>query len=210
MAIAFDSSASNSLEDGTSLTWSHTNTGSNLGLCVTVATGTAITSVKYNGVSMTESVNSSNLSYIFTLENPATGTNTVEVILAVTGDVSGGSLSFTGVSQSNMVGNTQTSTLGSGTSLSLSLTIDTVDNFSVESQFHFNGNATTQDNGQTETSDTLFESSTRRHASAYKQHSSTGGQTLGFSWSGSVGARGAALEVVPAVPVVFIPKVMIY
>lgn len=110
MAIAYDTSSTNGAEStGTSISWSHTCTGSNRALVVIVEYAayhsTATPSVTYNGVSMTEiaysdwpgsTVASCTLFY---LSNPASGTNTVTITFGSSIPGSGIALSYTGVKQ---------------------------------------------------------------------------------------------------------------
>lgn len=114
MAIAFDATASSFLTGnptGTSLTYNHTCTGSNLILLVSVHVYNAVdivSGVTYNSVAMTRltqqifSSDSNQRLYLYYLIAPATGTNQIAVTL------SAGSLftimysmsdSYTGVSQ---------------------------------------------------------------------------------------------------------------
>lgn len=86
MAIAFDTATGrNSQSGGTSFSWNHTCTGSNLILFVgvTVSTTDLAPSATYNSVSMTlvdkVQTPSGRWSYLFVLVGPATGTNSVSV-----------------------------------------------------------------------------------------------------------------------------------
>lgn len=132
MAIAYDTiTVVNAGNTGTDpYTFSHTCTGSNRGLIVVVGTGggtpATVTGVTYNGVSMTQettNLNNNRREYIFSLPNPASGSNTVSV------DWSGSSpemaimaISYTGVDQTDMVEATNTTTMNSGTTVSISVT----------------------------------------------------------------------------------------
>ena len=114
MALAIDAVSSSS-DDGSpsSLTWSHTCTGSDRGLVVGVTwvQATTISSVTYNGVSMTsEGAVTSTLSSSLRLEQfsliaPDTGANNIVVTFAaaVTG-VIGGAVSYTGANQTDLTG----------------------------------------------------------------------------------------------------------
>ncbi|HSX28216.1 MAG TPA: hypothetical protein VLF60_02090 [Candidatus Saccharimonadales bacterium] len=135
MAIAFDavgpSSAGTGTANTTSITWNHTCTGSNLLLVVGVGVGsglaTTTTSVTYNSVSMTSAgkVYSDNQTdgyvELFYLAGPATGSNAVVVTCSVAKDLTGGSMSFTGVDQSTPVTNAVTA-FGTGTAPSVTVT----------------------------------------------------------------------------------------
>lgn len=121
MAVAFDavgpSSAGTSASFANALSWSHTCSGSNRILIVGITVGyffsnsnTDTVTVTYNSVAMTslgrvKSANQNN-GYVemFALFAPATGANTVAVSvssIATPTTIVGGSVSFTGASQSN-------------------------------------------------------------------------------------------------------------
>lgn len=98
---------------GTTLTFSHTCTGSNLVLVVGVGTsvaGGAIPSgVTYNGVALTFIDNSANgnpntNTSLWYLVAPATGTHDVVVTTAVNAAMSAGATSLTGVDQTSPLG----------------------------------------------------------------------------------------------------------
>ena len=115
MALAVDA-ASSSSDDGTpsSLTWSHTCTGSDRGLVVGVtwvAASVTISSVTYNGVTMTsEGAVTSTLSSALHLEQfsliaPDTGANNIVVTFsAAVAGVIGGGVSYTGANQTDLTG----------------------------------------------------------------------------------------------------------
>lgn len=107
MAIAYDASATATVVD-TSLTYSHTCTGSNRGLVVFLNnnTGSAtITGVTYNGVAMTQlhafqNSDANTYLYSFYLLNPASGANNIVVSANTSTNMNAISMSFTGVAQS--------------------------------------------------------------------------------------------------------------
>lgn len=103
MAIAYDTGTGNETNSGTSVSWSHTCTGSDRILWVYVMNSSAVnvTSVTYNGVELTLAVGngSSQRSRLYYLIAPATGANTVQVNLASTSYVYCASASYTGVAQ---------------------------------------------------------------------------------------------------------------
>jgi len=104
MAIAFDSSAGSFQGSTITLTYSHTCTGSNLILLVSVSTVTTnITGVTYNGVSMTQITTVSNTAknYLFYLIAPTTGTNNVVVSAGGSTLIMSSSSSYTGALQSS-------------------------------------------------------------------------------------------------------------
>lgn len=133
MAIAFDAHTTFKETTGTSLTFSHTCTGSNLVLWVNVLiqSGTdLVTGVTYNGVAMTRAgtpaVQGTQTDYGYYLYNPATGSNSVVVSTSSSVQIDAHSTSFTGVDS----GHTPAYNTGggaSGTQLSVSVTT-TVDN----------------------------------------------------------------------------------
>jgi hypothetical protein len=138
-AVAVDSVGPNSSGVGapgaTSLSWSHTVTssGSNLALVVGVGVGARpddglTLSVTYNSVPMTSAglmhANDTDHGFVqmFCLAAPATGTHTVAVSLSGgTGDLVGGSISFTGVNQTTPCTNTVTA-YSYSTSVSVAVT----------------------------------------------------------------------------------------
>lgn len=121
MAIAVDAVSTGSQDSGVSFTWSHTCTGSNLLLLVSVVVPSAvtITSVTYNAVSMTSVGSADNASggkvQIFRLINPATGANSVVVTPDHNGPAAAGAISFTGVDQTTPLGTPATATGNSAT-----------------------------------------------------------------------------------------------
>lgn len=116
MAVTFDavgpSSAGTSI-NSTTLSWSHTCSGTERLLTVGVAVSGGITTnsitATYNSVSMTSAgrvfSNNQNDGWVelFYLVAPATGSNTVLVTCDVTRTLIGGSVSFNGVDQSTPV-----------------------------------------------------------------------------------------------------------
>jgi hypothetical protein len=131
MAIAIDSSSQLASDTGSTPTWSHTCTGSNLVLIVgvEVATGETVSSVTYAGTSMTQ-INTQNLSgatfgnvYLFRLFNPAAGANNIIVTKSSTSFGYCAAASYTGVSSTLDV-NTTTSTTGTSITGTLITTVD--------------------------------------------------------------------------------------
>src|SRR5579864_5912172 len=111
-----------------SLSWSHTvGSGSNRVLVVGVVGG-CTPSVNYGGVALTQvsqvlnNNSAGNLTDLFVLVAPATGTNTVQVSYSgCTSDVEAGSISFTGVNQSTPLAHVTTN-FGSGTNPGVTVT----------------------------------------------------------------------------------------
>ncbi len=106
MAIAYDTSASGNAA-ATSLTYSHTCTGTNLILYVGVfiiSGADQVTGVTYGGVAMTRVdyvlVDTNVGTYLYQLVAPSTGANNVVVSMSTSLTVQGSSSSFTGAAQS--------------------------------------------------------------------------------------------------------------
>lgn len=129
MAIAFDTSVSGGNSASTSLTWSHTVTGSNSVLEVVTQGNVAgtddITSVTYAGVSLTKidgvQIPSDRYIGLWELINPATGAN--NVVISFTGSfMQAHSASYTGVAQSGQPDASNKGTATSTTSVTVSVT----------------------------------------------------------------------------------------
>ena len=133
MTVVLDAVGPNSTgtaTTGNSLSWSHTCSGTNRLLTVSLSVGSGttatVTSVTYNGVAMTEAArvmsNNQNDGYVklFYLVAPATGSNTVQVTCDSSKPLIAGSVSFTGVDQTTPVSNLATNF---GSSASPSVTV---------------------------------------------------------------------------------------
>jgi len=114
MAIAFDAFSNPANITGTSQTFSHTCTGSNLVLFISMWSAYSTTSATYNGVSATQI--GSSFDYgggylsLFYVINPATGANNVVVTQGTSGQINGMASSYTGAAQSSLIdGNTTNS-----------------------------------------------------------------------------------------------------
>lgn len=130
MAIAFDSSAKGTITTGTSLTFAHTCTGSNLILIAYFyGSGSGDTcSATYNGTSMTQFKtivdSSNNKQFGFYLINPATGANNVVATFGNSGQHGGVSGSYTGVKQSGQPDSSGSAdNSGVGTTVTVSTTV---------------------------------------------------------------------------------------
>ena len=107
MALAIDSSSKGNVNPGTSITFAHTNTGSDLVLPVGVRTETIldlISTVAYAGVNATRIILRANVSatesfYGYMKLAPATGANNIVVTAASSISMSAGATSFTGADQ---------------------------------------------------------------------------------------------------------------
>ena len=137
-AITFDTANNAIAVNTTSLTMSHTVSGTNPLLIVGafVNPGHTVTGVTYNGIPMTELShttlpsnwpgNPSSTFYYFFLLGPATGTHNVVISANSAAYIYGASASYTGIHQSNPI---DSSTSNSGTSItSLTTTNTTVAN----------------------------------------------------------------------------------
>lgn len=147
MAVAFDAvgpSSAGQTGTGTSVSWSHTCTGSNRILIVGAAVGclsdAITTTATYNGVSMTSvgsrvlTNNQVNSGYVqmWSLIAPATGANTVQITASASVDAfSAGSTSFTGVDQTTPLG-TPATAFGSSTTASVAVAGTTSGNMIVD------------------------------------------------------------------------------
>lgn len=135
MAIAFDAATDGGkVNPGTSLTFSHTCTGS-LGLLVVGFSGDNfggaddVSSVTYNSVAMTlaakitSATGGDRISYIYYLLGPATGAHNVVITCSSSHLIQGGAVSYTGVKASAQPDNTTTNFSSTvATSLTTSLT----------------------------------------------------------------------------------------
>lgn len=163
MAIAFDAvSTGMNATDPTSLTWSHTCTGSNLVLIVGTSTESdtgghtaqTVSGITYNGVALTKIRSdyiTDNGTELWYLVAPATGANNIVVTMtAVVDGLFGAGLSFTGVDQSNPIDN-HAGTTTTGTSISQALTTNVADAMIVNIMQHYNSSVVlTPDADQTQ------------------------------------------------------------
>lgn len=126
MAISFDASSSGFTNSGTSVTFSHTCSGTNkiLFVGVMVASSTTISSVFYGGLPMT-SINRSSGGQqcaLYYLLNPPGGSNNVVVTIGSTSYCYCASLSYTGVLQTSQPDANNTNFSAATTSLTTSVT----------------------------------------------------------------------------------------
>ena len=126
-AIAFDNSSSVFTNSATSLTWSHTTTGSELVLLVFTMSASArtVNSVTYNGTNMT-SVNSSGGNqeiHGYILTAPSTGANNVVVTMDASTYIYPVAGSYTGAAQS---GQPDANNTNNQTTTSITTTLTTV------------------------------------------------------------------------------------
>jgi hypothetical protein len=127
MAIAFDSSASGAGTSTSPLVFSHTCTGSNLILFVSIGWGAnSVTAVTYNGVALTKiagqaqtGVSGTDLYYLI---NPATGANNVSISFSSSG-LQAVSASYTGAKQSGQPDSFNVGNTTGATSLTVATTV---------------------------------------------------------------------------------------
>jgi hypothetical protein len=132
MAIAYDTSVHKQSDSGTSITWTHTCTGSNLILlvCVMMSTSRSVSAISYNGVAMTFINRSSGggagqtVAWYY-LINPATGANTVSITIDSSSFCYPSSASYTGVDQTSPIDASTTTANNAGSTITTTLTTTT-------------------------------------------------------------------------------------
>lgn len=130
MPLAFDASTGGQVSPGTSLTYSHTCTGSDRILIVAVGVNTetdVVTGVTYNTVAMTRDVYQTNAggsigAYLYRLVNPATGANDIVVSTNTSVNIRSASASYTGAKQSGQPDATASNETDAADSTTLSIT----------------------------------------------------------------------------------------
>lgn len=130
MAIAFDASTQGTAGSSSPQTYSHTTTGSNRILFVSIFTQGSVTGVTYGGVSMTQLGTTSYSSptgvcYLFMLVNPTLGAN--NVVVTHSGSYTASvAASYTGAKQTDQPDTTvATNTTGAGSATTLATTVTT-------------------------------------------------------------------------------------
>lgn len=218
MAIAIDTSTANVTDGSATATYAHTCTGSDLVLIVgvMVGTGNTVSGVTYNGVSMTQ-INTQAIGgatfdnmYLFRLVAPATGSNNVVITASASTFIYSTAASYTGVDQTNPI-DVNTTTTATATNLTLTMTT-TVDNTWLVGFWGIGEDAGDDDftagaNTTERASDTapgIWFSSGDTNAAQTPAGSKSINLTNGVSQL--KGANGCAIA--PAVPVTFIPRIM--
>ena len=202
MAIAVDavSNSGNSILYGkSSCSWSHTCTGANRVLVVCLQTFiSAVTSVKYNGVAMTEAKSQGSAfgyySRIYYLVNPATGANLIAVVMTGNTYGAGEAISFTGADTDSPLGANESAT-NTGTAVSTSITTTAANSFIVDclkSDGSDVGNPTVGA-GQTTIAIIAKPSNFNSQAASYKAKSTAGATTM--TWTLSTSAQWAHVAV---------------
>lgn len=186
MAIAFDASSKLAWSTASTYTWSHTCSGANRILIVGIFGSGAVSTVKYNGVSMTLAKSHSffGIVYLYYLLAPATGTNTIEVVMTTSALRPMHASSYTGVSD---IG----ATAGGGEqdgddSITTSITLQATNSYTVEIQE--SGHATGADDINEGSGQTKLEQDRDDNdgimAIGYKAQGATGATTLNYTYSG--------------------------
>ena len=130
MAIAFDVATDGGSTTGTSLTFSHTCTGSDLVLFVGILSAVGadnVTGVTYSGVAMTRveirnEATPNRVNYLYMLVGPATGANNVVISSGSSQFIAGVAASYTGAAQSGQPdANTNNYGAGAGSPFATSL-----------------------------------------------------------------------------------------
>ncbi len=215
-SIAFDAASSAQGVDVSSFSWTHTTSGTNRLLFVGVAIrndlSQTVSSITYAGTALTfvraDTNGVSVRSELWYLVGPATGANTVQVILSAAARAGAGAISLTGVAQTTPLDANNGAT-GSSTTPSVSVTT-VADNAWVVDAVAFrsfgNGLPTgTAGAGQTERWSEYTESggtdpNIRGESSTEGPKTPAGGVVMSWSLSDSVGwsISGAAFKPVPA------------
>lgn len=129
MAIAYDTFTNGNFVSGTSRTFSHTCTGSDLILFVEAVINTNsdwVTGITYNGVSMTRiqtvSPTVNRRLYLYYLVGPATGANNVVISTSSSAAIGGNAASYTGVAQTGTIIDVSTTVTDTSSPIDTTLT----------------------------------------------------------------------------------------
>jgi len=213
LAIAFDAASSSAANTETSLSFSHTCSGSNRVLTVSAGVGYAgagITGTTYNSVTMAEGASyvgsppGDHQVKIYYLGDPATGSNTVTISFSGSpvGSI-GGAISFTGANPSSPIGATGTS---DSEAISITTTYDNSIVVSIVYQGSSSGTLWTVGSGQTQR---WYQLNSNPDGEGCTEVTTTAGAV-----SVDHGSRGAdlglALEIREFTLVTFAPKVIIF
>ena len=201
MAIAFDAASTAKTGSGTSLSWSHTCTGTNRALIVgiTHASGTIYaTAITYNGIALSKSVlqtkggNGGVAAELWYLLAPASGANTISITFntSTSGSI-GGACSFTGADQS-FIGVSASQAFDGVAPVSLPITTTRDNSFIVDVMGQGSGGTVTAGGSQTQRWNDL---QSVTGAGSTKQIVSAGATTMSWTWSGSAKSVICAIEV---------------
>jgi hypothetical protein len=218
-SITFDSSSSGNNTDGSSsvFSWKHT-TGSGANRIMTVGVGVKFTggnehvvSVSYGSQSLTSLRNDSSpnsiRSEIWYLVGPNTGTNNVTVTLSTSQKAAGGSVTYSGVSQTPPAfADTAGGNGTSSSSLSTGITVTTSNSFLVgHLAIRKSGSSaptvTSEGNGQTVRWDnsSTYDSTSNNRGHGSEMGPVSGSQTMSWNLSGSADWAVSIVALKPAV-----------
>lgn len=198
MAIAFDATSSpTGISSGTTLSWSHTCTGSNLTLVVgiTFNSSAAISGINYNSVAMTlikAQNNSGNRCEMWQIVGPTTGAHNIDVTFgAGVNAANGGAVSFTGT-ENPYAG----ASAGQNTTSNPSLSITTTANnsFVMDSWHNISTDSGAVGGGQTQRWQVLNYAGTDNDSSGSTKSVASAGATT-MSWSGGIVGAQVAVEI---------------
>lgn len=212
--IVFDAVSSSSTTLGgaaSTLTWSHTCTGSSLALFVAVGNignaAATISGVTYNGVSMTQLWVADQSGGVeakgggFILINPATGAHNVVITLSINGVgyLGGAATSWTGVNQTGTVGNSWRTPVnapdGSTNPSSVIVTTAVSGDVVVDSYSAFNVAAVSIPNHTSRA--VLDPIQSTSYAFGSQSHAATGSTTMSWTNTGGFYSQGA-VALIPA------------
>lgn len=205
MAIAYDTSANTTSSFNGNTTFSHTCTGSDLILIVSVILSNnarSVSSMTYNSVAMTQAATFTGNGKVdvWYLINPATGAHTVAVNTNTTGAefCTAESISLTGVDQTSPIGATGTGTSPSAAAISASVTTTRINSFIVDSAYSSSAStASLTANGvnQTRRNNILFNSSTLDSAQSTIPATTVGSYTVSYTTHGAASNDILAVEI---------------
>lgn len=194
--IAFDATSnSGAFTNASSVSWSHTTTGSNLALSAGVPYYEFVTSdnnvtATYNSVSMTNradikaGVTPSYRSVMFTLANAASGANTVALTFVGGAYGAAGVCSFSGTDIVDEFDVAGTNSSASATSISKAITTLNANSFIVDSLKTGNTNTGLATTGANQTSRwDVLGSNTNINAGSSMTTTTAGSYTPGWSWT---------------------------
>lgn len=206
-SVTIDTAASGSANVATSLTFSHTTAGTGRVLVVGCGwrTGSSqeISGVTYNGVTMNESVATSNQPSIKTnmweLINPALSANNVVVTLNLAANIECGSISMNGANQTGIARSSftaeDTTTLATSLSSTLPTTLTTdlaIDAIVVQLDVTA---SLTPSGGQTER--LVLQGNTETTLGMSTKPGAAGTTSMGWSWAGGERVKMGSMDIKP-------------
>jgi len=187
-AIAFDTASNRQTTTGTSLTFAHTTTGSNLILFVgvTIDTNDVLTGITYNGTALTQvskiQTTSGRWSYLYYLTAPSTGSNNVVISASESVLFLAYASSYTGVEQTTPIDSYGTNTVTSVESINKFITTTCTNDWLVSTGNNGSG-ATSAGSNTTLRGDSSSYAQWFSDSNAVQTPAGSFGQTV--SWSGS-------------------------